>query len=419
MKFNFGYKIIDTLSGKVKYMPLRYDTGVKVKLSDWDSEDNIPAKSKDFVTAEQIREKLETLYKHLLNNQIEITPELLKLEMDKLLGRYVKVKKSTEIRGFIKEVILKSPKFSEPTKKAYKVLEGKLKNFEEVANITLTAENLDRNYYLAFQDFCKGEVNMNNSVWGTMKNLNSVLSKIAREYKLKTIFNPKKELGTDERVSLVKEDKIYFDFEQVEKIIEYQPQCEKLKNVKLILLILVFSGVRYSDVFKVVPDNEFDNGTIRFRYAHFITEKNPTEVVVPFMKPLEDAFADNNGNPPYPISSQKFNEYVKELCQKIGFTEECKLVITNSDGIKKFQEKQLFEFVSSHIGRRTFISNFINVVPATLITKITGHQFNSKDVVFDYNKIKPLKGALLFLKLVKKLSEDEDWKDEFPLKLVG
>lgn len=430
LKFSFGYKTIDTISKKTKYVPLLYNTKVKVSIDDWDSESSKPGKASDLAKVEDIKEKLESLYKYLRNTNAEISPEILKIELDDLLNRKTKVKRTTNIIEFINEFVLQinadtSKKnfkyaYSKETRKAYKVLIKKIVEFEEANNIELTAENIDRDTFLAFQKKCQGDVNKNNAAWGVVKNLKATLRKIKRKYKKYNIsvFDPKEELDDQEKISFQDEDKIYFEFPDINRIIAFDPDTDCLKNVKLILLTLIFSGARYSDVFKVKPEFNYSSDSINFRYAHFITTKSPSEVVVPFLKPLEDAIKQNNGKTAYPISAPKFNKYVKELCRQVGFNETRRIVYTNSEGVKKFDEKNYHDFVSSHVGRRTFISNFINVVPATLITKVTGHKFNSKDVVFKYNKISSLKGAVLFMKFIKNLSTDDDWKEEFPLELV-
>ena len=251
-----------------------------------------------------------------------------------------------------------------------------------------------------------------------MKNLIAVIRKIGKQYSFE-VFNPTLELEKKEIITDKVEDKIYFDFEDIQRIIDYKATTDYLKDIKLIFLTLLFSGARYSDVHKVIPNNDYKKSGTNFRYAHFITIKNPTEVVVPFVEPLENAWEEYDKETFPKMSNMKFNEGVKELCQKVGFTKMKKLIYTNSNGEKEFDEKPHYKFVSSHIGRRSFITNFINVVSPTLITRITGHQFKMKEVVFKYNKITPLKSAVLFMKFAKKLYDDEDWRDVFPIRLIS
>jgi hypothetical protein len=416
---SFGYKAINPVTGKTKYSPMIYDTGVKIKEAHWDKSKNLPTLIKDFSAIEEVKEKALNTYRHLFNQGTKITPEILKSELDILLKRNrVKVNKVVGLCDFIQKKIIEPATLDKKTIKQYKVLKGKLEDYEKRNNIKLHTENFNRKHYLDFQAKCKTELNKNNAVWGVMKNLKSVLNKIRREYKVE-VFNPTNDLARQEKIKLVYDQKVYLEYSQIQKIVEYKPESEKLKNVKLILLTLLFSGCRYSDVFKIKPDNKYDKDGVSFRYAHFISEKGEgTEIIVPFLLPLEEAFKENGEKMAYPISDVKFNVYVKELCELAKLNDEVKLAFTNSNGNKKFEYKPLYKFISSHIGRRSFITNLINFVPITLLSKITGHNFKDKDVIFKYNKMTLLQSAVLFVKELKRLNSDPDRISEFPIKLI-
>jgi DNA-binding Xre family transcriptional regulator len=52
----------------------------------------------------------------------------------------------------------------------------------------------------------------------------------------------------------VTEDKIYLEFEHIKAILSYTPDTPEKANAKLILLTLLFTGCRYSDVYKIKPE---------------------------------------------------------------------------------------------------------------------------------------------------------------------
>jgi hypothetical protein len=89
---------------------------------------------------------------------------------------------------------------------------------------------------------------------------------------------------------------------------------------------------------------------------------------------------------------------------------------TDAKGIKKFEEKPLYRFVSSHTGRRSFITNLINFVPVTVLSKITGHSLTNQNVIFGYNKISLIDNAVLFVKELKRVAFSNP--KEFPIRLV-
>lgn len=418
MKANFGYKEQSAMSGASKYIPLIYNTGLKLRSDQWDVKTNYPILLSDIGKLEELKLKVSNTYNHL-SNYGEITPELLRVELDDILGRKKKAQSVVEICSYMEQRIITRTDLHPRTIDHYEVLIGKLRAYERAKGIILTNETLDREHYLGFQEQCKKELGTANSVWGVMKNVKSVLNKLRRDYKNLNVFNPVDELGGEEKIRSTTDPKVYLDFQQIQKIIEYEPVNDRDRNIRLILLTLLFTGCRYSDVFKVVPEKLHSDERVQFRYAHFITDKGSgAEVIVPILKPLEDAFSVNGNKPARKISATKFNLFVKELCAKIGFDQEVKIAYTDTGGGKKFQSQEFFRFVSSHIGRRSFVTNLINAVPVTILSKITGHSLTDNSVIFKYNKISLIQNAVLFVKELKRISEDEDRKEEFPIQLV-
>lgn len=408
---NFGYKEFNPKKNKYTYKPLRYPTGTSVSLQEWDSENKRPlvtSKLNEVLTIEKIA---LDIYNYLNQGDSEITPDILKNELDIRLKRKSEEKKldenqPIEIVKFIENDIVNGDNnHSSGTIRNYTKLANKIKAFQESTNITLTTANLDENTYKAFIQDVRKKVNRINSVWDMSKLFKAVLNEISRTNKDISIFNPTSDLAKADRISLTTEEKVYLNFDHIQKIIEHNPETEKLKNTKLIFLTLLFSGCRYSDVFKVIPEHTYNDGEMYFRYARFIDQKTDKDIIVPILAPLEDAYTVNNGNPPYKISDVKFNEYVKELVKDAELDHDVTLSFTNSFGKKEYETKPFFQHVSSHVGRRSFITNLINFVPVTILSKITGHSLTNKDVIFSYNKITPLENAKLFVRELKRLQE--------------
>ncbi len=130
----------------------------------------------------------------------------------------------------------------------------------------------------------------------------------------------------------------------------------------------------------------------------------------------EYAIRANSDKPPHTISAQKFNDYVKDLAELAGLKEDITLSFTNSYGKKEYEVKPFYEFVTSHIGRRSFITNLINYILVTILSKITGHSLTNKNVIFSYNKISLLDNAVMFVKELKRVQEN--YGEEFSIGLV-
>src|SRR3546814_19896869 len=80
-----------------------------------------------------------------------------------------------------------------------------------------------------------------------------------------------------------------------------------------------------------------------------------------------------NSMPPV-ISNQNLNYYIKELCQKAGFTETVETTVTRG-GRKITIQQPFYELVTVHTTRRSFASNMYRMgVPSMVIAAITGHR---------------------------------------------
>ena len=412
---NFGYKEYDALKDKTTYKPLKYYTGIKVSKILWDKDKKLPLEKKKLKDLLQIEQTAKDVYQTMLNNEENITTNTLRIELDLRLKKTTKAKQIIRLVDYIRELILKTDKTrSVGTLVFYKMVGYKIEDFEERKKLTITASNLDEKLFQLFMMDIRSQVNKINSVWNVQKTLKAVLNEIARKYKI-DVFKISS-LAQGQKVNSINEDKIYLNYDQIKTILDYETSSDELNNTKLILTTLLFTGCRYSDVFKIKPEFTYSKNGLEFKYTRFITSKTDTEIIIPILKPLEDAYLKNNGQLPYKMTGSKFNSNVKDLVELTGLNEEITLSFTNSMGKKEFEVKKLYQFVSSHIGRRSFITNLINHIPITILTKITGHSLRDKNIIFGYNKISLLDNTVLFVKELKRLSETNP--NDFPIELV-
>ena len=87
-----------------------------------------------------------------------------------------------------------------------------------------------------------------------------------------------------------------------------------------------------------------------------------------------------SGEFPRAISDQNYNIYIKEVCKQSGLTYEVmgskKEPFGHSDGKwrKKIGEFEKWELVTSHIGRRSFATNYYGKIPTVYLMQATGHK---------------------------------------------
>ena len=106
-------------------------------------------------------------------------------------------------------------------------------------------------------------------------------------------------------------------------------------------------------------------------------------------------------NLPYRISEQKFNQYMKLVCKEASIDQLVKGYKLN----KETKRKELvnlpkYELLSSHDLRRSFATNYFDMVPTSILMNLTGHSKEST-----------------FLEYVGK-SQDKDYYSEAFIKAI-
>ncbi|RPG55231.1 MAG: hypothetical protein CBC56_005720 [Flavobacteriales bacterium TMED96] len=118
-----------------------------------------------------------------------------------------------------------------------------------------------------------------------------------------------------------------------------------------------------------------------------------------------------NGSFPKKISDQKYNDYIKEVCQLAGITEVIhggKSVNVGTIEKKSYRKKKgmypKYELVTSHIGRRSFATNYYGKIPTPLLMSATGH--SSEKQFLEYIKRDPIDNALMLAEMFSKMNNN-------------
>jgi len=119
-------------------------------------------------------------------------------------------------------------------------------------------------------------------------------------------------------------------------------------------------------------------------------------ITVPFVgriKPAYDILRKYNFVLPE-ITAQKFNDYLKEVGAKAKLTRQVR--IKRFSGSQKIIiEKALYDFMSSHMARRTCVTHLLeDGVPPTTVMKLTDHQDLKTILKYENTSLKALKAAL-------------------------
>ncbi len=179
------------------------------------------------------------------------------------------------------------------------------------------------------------------------------------------------------RLDREKVKSVYLTFEELEQIEQTTDLPDYLENAKDWLIISCYLGQRVSDFLR------FTSEMIRYEdgkpLLEFTQQKTNKIMTIPVHKKVIELLEKRNGQFPRQISDVNYNLYIKEVCQKAGLTYQVKgskKVETEPESKKYRKETGMYEkweLVSSHIGRRSFATNFYGSIPTTFLIYITGH----------------------------------------------
>lgn len=154
-----------------------------------------------------------------------------------------------------------------------------------------------------------------------------------------------------------------------------------LGAVRDVFCFCCFTSLRYSDVANLKAENITDD-TI-----HFTTIKTADTLDIElnkYSRAILDKYKGSSfakGRVLPVISNQKMNDYLKEMAKMCGL--DTPITTTSYKGTKRIETTTpKYELITTHAGRRTFISNAIMLgIPPEIVMKWSGHS--------DYKAMKP------------------------------
>ncbi|MBW6537256.1 MAG: site-specific integrase [Mariniphaga sp.] len=347
----------------------------------------------EFLDRDWYKNKLDELEKHIrtefqelkrdatsewLNNTVDMffKPEKYKPEPETLFGF---------IENYIKKSITRTnintgKYISESTIKKYKTCYNLLKEF--AGDGVLNFEDIDMQFYQEFTSFlAKGKNHAKNTIG----------KQIAV---LKAFMNQAKESGlhdntqyTRKKFKIVTEDteSVYLNEKELNCLHELDlSENKRLERVRDLFLIGAWTGCRFGDFTTITPD-KIKNNTI-----HIEQEKTGHLVKIPLHPVVVEVLNKYDGKLPKPLTNQKFNEYIKEVCELADELKTPEKISQTKGGKRVTKTLPKYMLISSHTARRSFATNlYLSKFPTIGIMKMTGH-----------------KSEKTFLKYIK-VSEDE------------
>lgn len=339
-------------------------------------------KSKDIeITNRQIETntELNKIENHILNTFNAVSPDVINKQwLQAQIDNYYNPKTETSIPTNLIDYIdfyieYRKNELKETSIKKYNVIKNKLQRFETYRKKQILIKNINDNFKNEFVNYQKKEMYSQNTIQRELVFIKT-FCKHARFLGLET----HSQLDSL-RIDRQKVEKIYLTFEDLNKIenIDKDKLSDSLENAKDWLVISCYTGQRISDFMRFNSEQiRVENGKHLIEFTQKKTGKNMT---VPLHSKVIEILNKRNGKFPYRISDQKYNDFIKVVCKLAEInelTKGSKLIETEPESgmfRKKTGTYKKWELVTSHIGRRSFATNFYGTIPTTYLINVTGH----------------------------------------------
>ena len=172
------------------------------------------------------------------------------------------------------------------------------------------------------------------------------------------------------QVRTVKNDYvIYLTLDELEQIKRTNMEQEYLKNAQKWLLLGCSIGQRVSDLLRITSNNFVSRNGLDL--IELKQQKTGKQITIPVLTATKEVY---DSGLPYPISTQKLNVYLKEVCKRSGIDKQTEGLVM--DAKTKRKVKGIYPkwmLIASHVCRRSFATNLYGALPTPLIMSITGH----------------------------------------------
>lgn len=352
---------------------LKYSTGEKIHPKFWNAEKQRARETTAFPTYASLNHTLDNLsqavkeaHRTLVSSKHPPTPYKLKDALDKSQFKE-EYAQTTSFLKFVKELTNETNRKLN-TMKQWKQTLRKLIEYQVATKLEVEFDTIDMDFYNKFITFLTTEGYTKNTIGGFIKNVKIFMNEaVERKLTNNLEYRNRKFKVMEEQV-----DKIYLSQSELNKIYDLKLTTiyQKLDKVRDIFIVACYTGLRFSDLIQVRPENIINNGTqIKIK-----TEKTGELVIIPLHRLVKEVIKKYNGSLPPAISNQPMNRYLKQIAELADLNEYVRIPITRggktcNDIFKKS------DLVTTHTARRSFATNaYLMDVPTISIMKITGHR---------------------------------------------
>jgi integrase len=259
------------------------------------------------------------------------------------------------------------------TTKKINVVKNKLIQIEKFANKKYKIKDVNLVFKKEFEDWNKSKGYADNTISENLKEIKSICRHAGKH------GVPISNLLSDISTTQTKAISIFLTFEEIEKIQNAALEFDYLQNARDWLIISCYTAQRVSDFMR------FNTEMIREQDGNKLIEftqlKTGKIMTLPLHPKVIEVLNKRNGDFPHAISSQKYNDYIKKVCE-IAEINDTVYGGKMEKNRKLFKQYKKHELVTSHIGRRSFATNFYGKIPTALLMGATGHTTEAMFLVY-------------------------------------
>lgn len=255
-------------------------------------------------------------------------------------------------------------KISSGTVRQYRAAKSRLYHFEKVNKVRLTFQNIDQSFYESYLYYLYSVRSCSPStVGGQIKSIKAYTNWCFTNQKI-PVNMAYKEFTKPKNPTQI----FTLTHEQLDKLFLLDLSLDaRLQIVRDMFCLCCSTGLRYSDAVRLERANIKDDHII------INTKKTNDTAIIPlndYSRTILNRYPDKLPR----MSNQRMNDYLKVLGRLAELDEEHE-VITYKAGVKEVHKKPLYELLTTHMARRTFITQSLErgMLPSTVM-KLSTHK---------------------------------------------
>ena len=391
---NFMYRSTKDKSNLILRLLYRYDgtdyvfgakTNFEIDKTYWSKQHK--KKSKDIETTNKqtnVKNELNKIENHILNAFNSVSTETINKDwLTSQIEYYYNPPKKAEtlstelLKYFLYYTECKKTKTAIGTQRKYNSTLRLLERYQKEKKVVIQIIDINESFKNQLEKYCIE----NNYAQNTISKFFKTIKGVCNHADYNGIETSHQLIGF--KTEQHKVEKIYLTLEDLTKIenISKKQLTDSLDNAKDWLIISCYTGQRVSDFMRFTKEQiRIEDGKHLLEFTQKKTGKNMT---VPLHPKVLEILNKRKGKFPYPISDQKYNDFIKTVCELAEInelTKGSKLVETETDS-KVYRKKtgmyKKYDLVTSHIGRRSFATNFYGKIKTIYLIYMTGHSTES------------------------------------------